>query len=97
MEIVDKRREFAFAGAGFLGIVMYYMLENTALIMTYASNVGIIVACAPFFVAVVVGIFYKNEKPGVNFFIGFVIAIIGVAMISMNGAKSLHLNPKGGK
>lgn len=80
-----------------MGIVMYYMLENTALIMTYASNVGIIVACAPFFVAVVVGIFYKNEKPGVNFFIGFVIAIIGVAMISMNGAKSLHLNPKGGK
>ena len=32
---------------------------------------------------------------GVNFFVGFVIAIIGIAMISMNGAKSLHLNPKG--
>ena len=95
LKIVDKRREFAFAGAGLFGIVMYYMLENTALTMTYASNVGIIVACAPFFVAVVVGIFFKNEKPGVNFFIGFVIAIIGVAMISMNGAKSLHLNPKG--
>ena len=95
LKIVDKRREFAFAGAGFFGIVMYYMLENTALTMTYASNVGIIVACAPFFVAVVVGIFFKNEKPGVNFFIGFIIAIIGVAMISMNGAKSLHLNPKG--
>lgn len=30
-----------------------------------------------------------------NFFVGFVIAIIGIAMISMNGAKSLHLNPKG--
>lgn len=51
--------------------------------------------CTVFFVAVVVGIFFKNEKPGVNFFIGFIIAIIGVAMISMNGAKSLHLNPKG--
>ena len=74
---------------------MYFMLENTALTMTYASNVGIIVACAPFFVAVIVGIFFKNEKPGVNFFVGFVIAIIGIAMISMNGAKSLHLNPKG--
>lgn len=38
------------------------MLENTALSMTYASNVGIIVACAPFFVAVMVGFFFKNEK-----------------------------------
>ena len=95
LKIVDKKRELAFAGAGLFGIVLYFMLENTALTMTYASNVGIIVACAPFFVAVIVGIFFKNEKPGVNFFIGFVIAIIGIAMISMNGAKSLHLNPKG--
>ena len=92
---MDKKRELAFAGAGLFGIVLYFMLENTALTMTYASNVGIIVACAPFFVAVIVGIFFKNEKPGVNFFVGFVIAIIGIAMISMNGAKSLHLNPKG--
>lgn len=95
LKIVDKKRELAFAGAGLFGIVLYFMLENTALTMTYASNVGIIVACAPFFVAVIVGIFFKNEKPGVNFFVGFVIAIIGIAMISMNGAKSLHLNPKG--
>lgn len=95
LKIVDKKRELEFAGAGLFGIVLYFMLENTALTMTYASNVGIIVACAPFFVAVIVGIFFKNEKPGVNFFIGFVIAIIGIAMISMNGAKSLHLNPKG--
>ena len=35
------------------------------------------------------------KSRGVNFFVGFVIAIIGIAMISMNGAKSLHLNPKG--
>lgn len=52
--------------AGLFGIVLYYMLENTALTMTYASNVGIIVACAPFFVAVIVGIFFKNEKTGLQ-------------------------------
>lgn len=62
LKIVDKKRELAFAGAGLFGIVLYFMLENTALTMTYASNVGIIVACAPFFVAVIVGIFFKNEK-----------------------------------
>ena len=63
LKIVDKKRELAFAGAGLFCIVLYFMLENTALTMTYASNVGIIVACAPFFVAVIVGIFFKNEKP----------------------------------
>ena len=41
-------------------------------------------ACAPFFVAVMVGIFFK-EKQGVNFFIGFVIAITGVILISLSG------------
>lgn len=91
----NPKHELAFAAAGLFGIVMYFMLENTALTLTYTSNVGIIVACAPFFVAVVVSFFFKSEKIGVNFFIGFVIAIIGVAMISFNGAASLNLNPLG--
>ena len=68
LKVADKKRELGFAAAGFFGIVMYFMMENTALTMTYASNVGIIVACAPFFVAVMVGIFFKSERPGRNFF-----------------------------
>lgn len=51
--------------------------------------------CAPFFVAVMVSIFFKNEKPQSNFYIGFLIAIVGVILISMNGQRSLHLNPLG--
>lgn len=80
LKIVDKKRELAFAGAGLFGIVLYFMLENTALTMTYASNVGIIVACAPFFVAVIVGIFFKNEKPEIilNFlFLGVGASVLG--------------------
>lgn len=95
LKLKERKQELAFAGAGLFGLVLYFMMENTALTMTYASNVGIIVACAPFFVAVVVSIFFKNEKPKLNFFIGFAIAIIGIAMISFNGAKSLNLNPAG--
>lgn len=64
LKLKNPKQEFAFAGAGLFGMVLYFMLENTALTMTYASNVGIIVACAPFFVAVAVGIFFKNEKSG---------------------------------
>lgn len=95
LKLKSPKQEFAFAGAGLFGIVLYFMLENTALSMTYASNVGIIVACAPFFVAVMVGFFFKNEKSGLWFYIGFVIAIAGVILISLNGQKTLNLNPFG--
>lgn len=95
LRIKEKKRELAFAGAGLCGIVLYFMLENTALTITYASNVGIIVTCAPFFVAVMVSFFFKSEKPSANFYVGFVIAMIGVVLISMNGQNSLHLNPVG--
>lgn len=95
LKLKNVKQELVFAGAGLFGIVLYFMLENTALTLTYASNVGIIVACAPFFVAVMVGIFFKNEKSGMFFYIGFVVAMAGVILISMNGQKSLNLNPLG--
>lgn len=90
-----KKHEILFAGAGLFGIVLYFMLENTALTMTYASNVGIIVACAPFFVAVVVGFFFKSEHTGWKFYIGFIVAITGIIAISLNGQKNFALNPLG--
>ena len=95
LKVKEKKQELYFAGAALCGIVLYFMLENTALTMTYASNVGIIVTCAPFFVAVMVSLFYKSERPGRSFYIGFVIAMIGVIMISRNGQTSLRLNPLG--
>jgi drug/metabolite transporter (DMT)-like permease len=95
LKLKKTKQELAFAGAGLFGIVLYFMLENTALTMTYASNVGIIVACAPFFVAVMVGFFFKNERSGIYFYIGFVVAIAGVILISLNGQKNLQLNPLG--
>ncbi len=94
LKLKERKQEIAFAGAGLFGLVLYFMLENTALTLTYASNVGIIVACAPFFVAVTVGYFFK-EKSGAAFYVGFLIAITGVALISLNGQKSLDLNPLG--
>ncbi len=94
LKLKERKQEIVFAGAGLFGLVLYFMLENTALTLTYASNVGIIVACAPFFVAVTVGYFFK-EKSGAAFYVGFLIAITGVALISLNGQKSLDLNPLG--
>ncbi len=95
MKGVGRRQELTFVLAGLSGICLYYLLENIALTYTMASNVGVIISVAPFFTAILSRLFLKSEgKPRANFFIGFVVAMAGVALISFNGSK-LELNPMG--
>lgn len=89
-----KRQEMTFALAGLSGLTLYYLLENIALTYTSASNVGVIISVAPFFTAVMSGIFLKEEKPKIGFYLGFVVAMAGICIISFNGVE-LNLNPKG--
>lgn len=91
---VDRKQEILFIGAGFCGVTLYFLLENIALTYTLASNVGVIIAIAPFFTALFAHLFVKNEKPKTYFYIGFLCAIIGIFLISFNGA-ALKLNPLG--
>ena len=92
---VTLKQELTFAAAGLTGITMYYLMENIALNLTMASNVGVIVSVSPFFTVILASIFLKEEgKMKFNFFLGFVVAMIGIALISFNGAK-LQLNPIG--
>lgn len=89
------KQERLFIGAGLCGICLYYLLENIALTYTMASNVGVIVAVAPFFTAMMVKLFLRgSERLPANFFVGFFVAMAGIALISFNGS-SLELNPKG--
>jgi drug/metabolite transporter (DMT)-like permease len=89
------RQEITFALAGLCGICMYYLLENIALTYTMASNVGVIISIAPFFTAILSHLFLKEEgKLQANFFVGFVVAMAGIFLISFNGSK-LELNPLG--
>lgn len=75
--------ELYFAAAGLTGICLYYLLENIALTYTLASNVGVILATAPFFTAIAGFIFMRSdEHPRKCFFIGFVIAMAGIYLIS---------------
>ena len=83
-----------YAAAGFCGIYLYFLLENIALTYTMASNVGVLVCVSPFLTAILAHIFLKEEKLHLNFFIGFVVAITGIILISFNGT-SLQLNPLG--
>lgn len=89
------RQEWIFAGAGLCGICLYYLLENIALTYTMASNVGVIVAVAPLFTALLAALFLRGEERlPANFFIGFLVAMAGVCLISFNGT-SFSLNPRG--
>ena len=82
-------------GAGLCGVCLYYLLENIALTFTMASNVGVIISVAPFFTALLSRLFLKQEERlNIGFFIGFLVAIAGIALISFNGS-ALHLNPAG--
>lgn len=92
---ISIREELPFAAAGFCGITLYYMLENTALTYTLASNVGIIISIAPFFTAIFAHFLLKGEKLQRSFFIGFLTAIIGIFLINLNGSLFLKLNPAG--
>lgn len=89
------KEELLFAGAGLCGVTLYFLLENIALTYTYASNVGIIVSVAPFFTAVGAQLLLKDEQLHLPFFIGFLIAMAGIALISLNGNYVLKLNPLG--
>lgn len=90
----NRHQELTFAAAGLCGICLYYLLENIALTYTMASNVGVIISVAPFFTAILSHVVLKEERPGTNFFVGFVVAIAGIILISFNGSK-LELNPIG--
>jgi drug/metabolite transporter (DMT)-like permease len=89
------KEELLFAAAGFCGITLYYMLENTALTYTLASNVGIIISAAPFFTAILAHFLLTGEKLHTSFFVGFITAIIGILLINLNGSFVLKLNPMG--
>lgn len=89
------KEEGVFIAAGLSGICLYYLLENIALTYTLASNVGIMVSIAPFFTAILTQIYLKGEEHlNKHFFIGFVISILGIILISFNGSR-LKLNPLG--
>lgn len=89
-----KKEELLYLAAGASGVSIYFLCENFALTYTYASNVSIIVATAPFLTGLFVSILYK-ERMRQNFVIGFLLAIVGIAIVSFNGSTTLQLNPKG--
>lgn len=89
------KQEICYALAGLAGVTLYFLLENEALTYSYASNVSLIVATAPFFTALAARMVFKEAKLKWSFFVGFAVAMTGIFLISFNGTTALKLNPLG--
>ncbi|WP_282144892.1 DMT family transporter [Thomasclavelia cocleata] len=90
-----KDQEITFALAGLCGVTLYFLLENIALTYSMASNIGVIISIAPFFTAILSDFVLKEKSLKSNFIIGFIAAMIGIALISFNGTSNFKLNPIG--
>ena len=81
--------------AAIFGVSIYQFLENVAIDKTSASNVSIIISCSSFFTAIFTTLILKSEKIGANFIVGFIFSIVGVILVSFNGAIHFEFNPLG--
>ncbi len=87
--------ELQFLAAGVCGGSIYFISENTALGITLASNVALIVSTAPILTAILSRLFVKGMRLRRNLIYGSFIALIGVAFVVFNGSFILKINPIG--
>ena len=87
--------EFLFFLLGLCGGTLYFITENSALRITLASNVALIVTTAPIFTAFLAHLVLKGERLNRNLLVGSLMALVGVAFVVFNGKFILKLNPLG--
>ena len=80
---------------GIMGGSVYFLTENMALKYSMASNVSILVSSTPLITALLISLFYKNERLSMWQLVGSIVAFLGMAMVVLNGQLVLHLNPRG--
>jgi len=76
------KEELLFVLAGLFGVILYFILETIALLYLSASIVAIVVSIAPFFAAMIASVILKQKNKR-YFYPGFVIAITGIAFVSI--------------
>lgn len=86
--------EFMLILSGLTGGTFYFIAENTALGITQASNVALLVCTTPIFTALLVHWIFK-EPLRRNMIIGSIIALIGVGLVVFSGSVLLQINPLG--
>lgn len=80
-EQIQKEDRMRIALSGFLGITLYFAIENIGVSMTSSSNSALIVASFPA-VTTLLEFFIYHSKPNVKKILGIILAIIGVAVLT---------------
>lgn len=80
---------------GITGGSMYFLLENSALMFTQASNVAIIIAATPLLTTLAVHFISRQERANRRLYLCSLISMAGVALVVFNGEFILKLNPMG--
>ena len=80
---------------GISGGSLYFLLENTALVYTQASNVAIIIAATPLLTMLTVNLFDRGKGASKRLYGYSLMSLAGVALVIFNGNFVLKLNPIG--
>lgn len=80
------KKELLYFAAGVTGVSVYQVMENLALECAYASTTSVVIAAAPMFTAIFASLAFKDEKLHWNFFAGFVIAMVGISLVSLKSS-----------
>lgn len=89
------RDELWFVALGLCGGSLYFVAENTAVGITLASNVSLIICTAPILAAFLSLLFYKEEKLRGRLIYGSLLALLGVGLVVFNGSFILKISPLG--
>ncbi|WP_305150353.1 DMT family transporter [uncultured Duncaniella sp.] len=86
--------EVCLALGGLSGGSLYFLTENTALGITFASNVSLLICTAPIFTIILDRIIWKTPLRK-SLLVGSLIALVGVAVVIINGNLEFKISPFG--
>jgi len=89
------RDEGLFMLLGLFGGSLYFIAENTALGLTLASNVSLIICTAPVLAALLTLLLYRGKRVPSRLLVGSLVAFLGVGLVVFNGHFVLKLHPAG--
>lgn len=89
------RDELTMVALGLTGGSLYFFTENEALRFTTATNTSLIVCSCPLFAMLIIALFYRSERFTSKQVVGSLVALVGMAIVVLNGQFVLHLSPLG--
>ena len=91
----DWKDELLMLGLGLAGGSLYFLTENAAMNYTTTTNTSLIVCLCPLFAALLISLFYHDQRLRGIQIVGSLLAAAGVVIVELNGHFVLHLSPAG--